>query len=140
MGADGPEPGHPRQCPLALDRIDLHVSVRNVAYQELAPVGGPPRTTSAEYAAQIMQAHQLQRDRGQPRLNGRLQGRMVPRHCILTHEARAVVATSFDKLGLSMRGYHKVLKIARTIADLAGSTHIEATHVQEALSFRLLSR
>jgi len=71
-------------------------------------------------------------------LNGQLQGQQVVQFCQLSPAAHSLIAVNFERLGLSMRGYHKVLKIARTIADIAGSQLIEPAHIQEALSFRTL--
>jgi magnesium chelatase family protein len=61
-------------------------------------------------------------------------------HCQLTADAEYTIKQAFDKLALSMRGYHKVLKIARTIADLEGADAIEIDHMQEAIMYRTLDR
>lgn len=123
-----------------LDRIDLHVPIQAVAYDEVAKKNMPQGQTSAELAQQVAAAQQRQKERGQRCLNGQLQGRLVTQYCTLTAAAQDVFQVSFEKLGLSMRGYHKILKIARTIADLAGEVDIDEGHVKEALTYRLLSR
>ncbi len=123
-----------------LDRIDLHVPVRAVHYDEVSGEQRRDGPSSAEMAAVVLKARDLQFARGQQCLNGQLQGQQVVEFCKLAAVAHTLIAANFDRLGLSMRGYHKVLKIARTIADLAGSELIEAPHIQEALSFRTLSR
>ena len=121
-----------------VDRIDLHVSVRAVSYDEVGkePVTAVP--SSADLAAVALQARSAQMARGQQVLNGQLQGQQVVQFCQLSPAAHSLIAVNFERLGLSMRGYHKVLKIARTIADIAGSQLIEPAHIQEALSFRTL--
>ena len=124
-----------------LDRIDLHVPVRAVQYAETS-MRHEARSgdSSADLRRLVVAARQRQYARGQKVLNGLLQGQAVTDFCVLTAEAQSLIATCFDRLGLSMRGYHKVLKIARTIADLEGGDFIEKSHIQEALSFRTLSR
>jgi len=122
-----------------IDRIDLHVAVRAVAYDEVAKERDVDEPSSASLALLAVQARAAQWGRGQRCLNGQLQGQEVVRFCQLSSTAHSLIAVNFEGLGLSMRGYHKVLKIARTIADIAGSELIEPAHVQEALSFRTLS-
>ncbi len=122
-----------------LDRIDLHVSVRAVAYNDVAKERSSHEPSSVTLGALVLRARAIQRERGQPCLNGQLQGQQVVEFCQLSPEAHALIAVNFERLGLSMRGYHKVLKIARTIADLAESSLIQPGHIQEALSFRTLS-
>ncbi|MDQ5890728.1 MAG: magnesium chelatase family protein [Candidatus Dependentiae bacterium] len=123
-----------------LDRIDLHVPVRAVQYEEVIIEKKHEGPNSVEMACVAMKARERQFARGQRCLNGQLQGKQVVEFCRLSSAAHALVAVNFDRLGLSMRGYHKVLKIARTIADLVESELIEVAHIQEALSFRTLSR
>lgn len=123
-----------------LDRIDLHVAVRSVAHGDMRNTGASLSLNSTQLAAQVSAAQERQRKRGQSVLNGQLSGKAVTRMCLLTPAAEKVIATSFDRLGLSMRGYHKVLKIARTIADLVDRELIDAPDIHEALSFRLLGR
>jgi magnesium chelatase family protein len=123
-----------------LDRIDLHVAVKSVTYAEIGGQRISEGPTSAEMAEQVLAARQRQKARGQECLNGQLQGKQVDRYCVVSDAARDLVARNFDRLGLSMRGYHKIVKIARTIADIEQSDVIEVSHIQEALSFRTLSR
>ena len=65
---------------------------------------------------------------------------LIERHCILTEAAEAIIKKAFTNLNLSMRGYHKVLKVARTIADLSGDLYIDVQHVQEAIIYRSLDQ
>lgn len=122
-----------------LDRIDLHVPIRAAAHSDAVQSTGNEES-SKELLKKVLAARAVQHERGQHCLNGQLQGELVTRFCLLSPAASDLIAQHFDRLGLSMRGYHKVLKIARTIADLCGSALIEVGHIQEALSFRSLSR
>ena len=121
-----------------LDRIDVQVAVQAVAYKE-AFYAQQERESSSTVAQRVVQARCVQMARGQTQPNGMLSGTAVAQYCVLTDTAREAIAQVFDAHNLSMRGYHKVLKIARTCADLAGSELIEEKHVQEALMFRMLS-
>lgn len=123
-----------------LDRIDLHVPVRAVAYQEVGARAERHGPSSADLRAIVVAARRRQIERGQTVLNGFLQGQAVVGFCVMSPAAQSLIGACFDRLGLSMRGYHKVLKIARTIADLADARLIEKEHIQEALSFRTLAR
>jgi magnesium chelatase family protein len=123
-----------------LDRIDLQVPIRAVQYEQMAEEAVDAQDTSAGYSARVVAAQERQRQRGQAVLNGKLQGNDVMRFCPLTAAAQTTIATCFDRLGMSMRGYHKILKVARTIADLEGVDEIDAPHVMQALSFRTLQR
>jgi len=121
-----------------LDRIDLHVAVRSVAYQEVLQTEELQNTKDIARAVHMAQEYRAQR--GQYVVNGELHGKAVSVHCVVTSDAQKIVSAAFERLGMSMRGYHKVLKIARTIADLAESESIDAAHVREALTYRLLDR
>lgn len=120
-----------------LDRIDLQVPVRGVAYHEVTSQRSAPLAAILQ-REQIARAYAAQRARQQPVATAALQGQQVIAFCPLTADAQIVVGQAFDRLGLSMRGYHKVLKIARTIADLAGEEVIQAAHIKEALSLRVM--
>ncbi|MGD1997305.1 MAG: YifB family Mg chelatase-like AAA ATPase [Candidatus Dependentiae bacterium] len=123
-----------------LDRIDLHVPVRAAT----SVVASGPRIKSGEeprdLRTAVQRAWQQQKVRQQLLPTAHLQASDVTRFCVLAPTAQEVIEKAFTTLGLSMRGYHKVLKIARTIADLAGSELIDGVHVQEALTFRALGK
>jgi len=121
-----------------LDRIDVHVAVQAVAYKDVF-YATQERESSHDVALRVVQAHSVQKERGQLVANGMLSGKEVERYCVLTKEAQKIVEDVFNKHTLSMRGYHKVLKVARTCADLDGSTCIEDKHIHQALMFRMLS-
>lgn len=124
-----------------LDRIDLHIPVEALDYATVTQHNqeGP---TSSHVRPTIVDARKIQETRYNVTTlcNAQLSASAIEKFCTLSPEASAVMARSFDKLKLSMRGYHKLLKIARTIADLAESTHIEVAHLQEALTYRSLDQ
>lgn len=124
-----------------LDRIDLHVDVQPVEYEEIsAPKGGEP---SAEILKRVLKARDFQLKRGegeewQP--NSSLAGQRLRQDCPLTDGAAALMKMAFEKLGLSARGYDRVLRTSRTIADLDTKEVIDTVHVSEAVQYRNLDR
>ena len=119
-----------------LDRIDIQVAVQSVEYDVLATPS--KHTSSKELFAQVKKAVERQRERFGTEItwNGTMNSTQLERHCILVPAAQETIRKAFDKLNLSVRGYHKILKIARTIADLSESDTIEQNHVIESLSYR----
>ena len=125
-----------------LDRIDLHVEVPAVRYRDLADArAGEP---SAAIRARVLAAREVQRERFGARPDVHANAHMAPRDlrefCKIGEGSDALLRTAITRLGLSARAYHRVLKIARTIADLGGSGSIEAAHVSEAIQYRSLDR
>jgi len=124
-----------------LDRIDIHVDVPALSYEEISDqrAGSP---TSAEVKTQVQQARDIQQTRydGQFTCNAHLDARSVRTHCPLASSAEALFETALEQLGLSARAYDKVLRVARTIADLEGADRIEEPHVAEAVQYRSLDR
>jgi len=119
-----------------LDRIDLQIAVPRVALSEL---GGASASASAETSASVRvrvvaaRAAQLQRA-GKP--NSALSNREVLKHCALTAGDRQLLERALDKLGLSARAYHRILRVARSIADLAACESIATAHLMEAIQYR----
>jgi magnesium chelatase family protein len=124
-----------------LDRIDLHLEVPAVPFEELsAPTDG---TNSASMREQVTQVRAVQRARfGEDNtiLNGRMNTRQLRRHCVLDREGKTLLAAAMEELGLSARAHDRILRVARTVADLEGSEPIQAAHVVEAISYRSLDR
>jgi magnesium chelatase family protein len=120
-----------------LDRIDLHVEVGPVALEEIA--AAVPPECSADVATRVAEARSLQRRR-QARTNARLEGNDLSAQCHAEPAALDLLARAMRQLGLSARAYHRVLRVARTIADLAGSPGVGAGHVAEAITLRQLDR
>lgn len=126
-----------------LDRIDIHLSVPAVPASELS-VGASPAESSAVIRARVEAARRRQRARfvEQPGLyaNAHMQAREVRRWCRLDEPGESLLRQAIAKLGLSARAYARILKLARTIADLAGAPEIDRAHVSEAVQYRLLDR
>jgi magnesium chelatase family protein len=123
-----------------LDRIDLHIEVPSVPYQELA--ARQDGTGSAGMREQVLRARAAQARRfgdGQ-RLNGRMTSRQLRRHCPLDAACQSLLQTAMDELGLSARAHDRILRVARTVADLEGADAIQAPHLSEAIGYRTLDR
>ncbi len=120
-----------------MDRIDLHVGVDNVDADEL--VGGPGGEPSAAVRERVERARDRQRQRadgGLPTCNAELSGAQIRELALATPRAENVLRDAVDALALSGRGCDRVLKLARTLADLDGEPRVDTHHVAEALSFR----
>jgi magnesium chelatase family protein len=124
-----------------LDRIDIQINVESLDYETIISTQ-PNSFTSAYLYEGVATACAIQQNRFGTSMisNTHMQSMQVEQHCVLTPEAHVVMKQAFEKLNLSMRGYHKVLKVARTIADIANSSTIEVVHVQEAMMYRSLDR
>jgi magnesium chelatase family protein len=124
-----------------LDRIDLHVEVPAVSLKELRSSAGESTETVAR---RVAAARALQLDRFGPQVATPCNAAMGPeplrRFCAVDGAGRALLDAAFEKLGLSARALDRVLKVARTIADLAGSDSIRASHLAEAIQYRSLDR
>ncbi|HJS30407.1 MAG TPA: YifB family Mg chelatase-like AAA ATPase [Alphaproteobacteria bacterium] len=126
------------------DRIDLHVDVPAVAAADLSLP--PPAEGSAAVAARVAAARARQSVRfarlpeeGRPRANAMLDGRQLEEMAAPEPAGRALLNDAADRLKLSARGYHRVLRVARTLADLDGAAGVARVHVAEALSYRRLN-
>lgn len=119
-----------------LDRIDIHVEVPAVPYQELR--GNTASETSAEIRARIERVRAAQQARGY--YNARMPVRMIRKQCALDDSGERTLELAVRRLGLSARAHDRILKVARTIADLAGSETVAAKHVAEAVQYRSLDR
>ena len=124
-----------------LDRIDIHIDVPAVAYKEISSVR--KAESSAAIRQRVLDARRLQFKRYKGigiYKNSDLTGSMIKQFCTMTDDAKAAFESSFDKFSLTGRGYTKVLKVARTIADLEKSEMITQAHLLEALQYRSLSK
>jgi magnesium chelatase family protein len=124
-----------------LDRIDLHIEVPAVPFQELA--ASADGTSSASMREQVQRARQAQQQRfgpGSHRLNSRMTSRQLRRYCPLDQDGRDLLKNAMDELGLSARAHDRILRVARTIADLEGAATIQQSHLSEAINYRTLDR
>ncbi len=124
-----------------LDRIDLQVRVMPVPFADLAERGKTPQQSSAELRANVMAARAVQQKRyaGTDILcNAQIPAGKMAVYCVLEEDAQKVVQSAFERLGLTARGHDRLLRVSRTIADLADSETIGAMHVAQALGFRSL--
>jgi magnesium chelatase family protein len=124
-----------------LDRIDLHLEVPAVPYEELSKPTDGTSTASMRDQVDRARAVQAERFRGRSvRLNGRMTPRQVREHCRLDADAQGMLATAMNELGLSARAHDRILRVARTVADLEGSERITSDHLAEAVNYRTLDR
>jgi magnesium chelatase family protein len=119
-----------------LDRIDLHVEVPRLAFHELE---GPNGECSALIRERVVRARVVQLKRCHT-LNSQLDNQQLDAVCLLKKADRLLLHQAMQRLQLSARAYHRILKIARTIADLGDSPDIETVHLGEALGYRSLDR
>ena len=124
-----------------LDRIDLHVSVSSINYDEIDDKKVESKSSKSMFE-DVQRAVEVQQKRFENKnlSNAYMTSTDVEEYCDLSNDAKDTIKKAFDRLGLSMRGYHKILKISRTIADLDGSDSIEKVHIQEAIMYRSLDK
>lgn len=119
-----------------LDRIDLQLALQAVHYdQTLKKI---ENKSSQQMFNEIKHALEIQKKRGIK--NGNMSVQEIKKYCKITDDAESIIKLSFEKLNLSMRGYHKILKVARTIADIDSKDIIDASHIKEALSYRQIDQ
>lgn len=124
-----------------LDRIDLQVEVLPVEYQQIA--SSTPGESSADVRARVAKTREIQTTRyagTSISCNAALTAALLEETCPLESAARKVLQAAFDRLGLSARGYTRILKVARTVADMAAAETIAAEHVAQAVQLRSLDR
>lgn len=124
-----------------LDRIDIHIEVPPVDYNELSDRA--PGTSSAEIREQVLAARIIQQERFHRttvRYNADMSHRQIVAHCILDEQGHTILRTAMEDFGLSARAHDKILRIARTIADLEKQEQISPMHLYEAITYRTLDR
>ena len=121
-----------------MDRIDMLIEVPPVAKSMLRPVKGDEQEeSSATVRQRVVSARERQIKRA-GKANYLLEHKELEVYCPLSDNDYQLLETAISRLGLSARAYHRILKVARTIADLAGSEHIQTPHLSEAISYRRL--
>jgi magnesium chelatase family protein len=124
-----------------LDRIDIQIEVPGLRYQELASKDAGESSTIIRERVNRARKIQLQRFvNTKLHANAQMGAKEIKRYCAVKADADKLLETAINKLGLSARAYSRVLKVARTIADLAGAENIEAAHIAEAIQYRSLDR
>ena len=120
-----------------LDRIDIQIEVPAVPPEDLSQVGSGDSSAAIRERVEQARGRMIAR---QGKENARLTTREIDRHCALDEKGATLLKQAISRLGLSARGYHRVLKVARTIADLAGAERISDAHVAEAIQYRRFDR
>lgn len=125
-----------------MDRIDIHVEVIPVSHEELASKA--PVEKSEKIRQRVVAAREMQKDRfyafQNVYCNAQMSSKLVRKFCIISDEGQELLKTAMEKLGLSARAYDRILRVARTIADLDQCKDIEIEHLSEAINFRSLDR
>lgn len=124
-----------------LDRIDLQVEVDGISYEELR--FAPPSESSATIKERVEKARAVQRERYKGsgvHTNAQMTNAQMKKHCALSPECERILEAAFRKLNMTARASTRVLKVARTIADLDGSADIQSRHITEAVQYRSLDR
>lgn len=125
-----------------MDRIDIQLWMSPVDPRKL--VGRQKAEDSASVAARVLQARRIQRERFAEEegifCNAAMGNRQIEKYCPLTHQCTELLQRIIEKMGLSARACTRIIKLARTIADLAGSAEILPEHLSEAASYRFLDK
>jgi magnesium chelatase family protein len=126
-----------------LDRIDIHIEVPAVQYRELR--NGAASESSASIRARVLKAREAQRERftranGRIYSNAQMSTRQIRAHCELGADAERLLERAMQQQGLTARAHDRILKVARTIADLEGAASITVPHIAEAIQYRTLDR
>ena len=124
-----------------LDRIDIHIELPSIKYKELSD--NKDAEPSGVIKARVEKARAIQRERFKSEgifYNAQMNTKLIKKYCVLEDETKELLKMAMTELGLSARAYDKVLKVGRTIADLAESDTILAEHISEAIQYRSLDR
>jgi magnesium chelatase family protein len=124
-----------------MDRIDIHIDVPSVKYRDLT--GRAAGESSVDMMKRVRKAREMQQKRFDGtniRFNARMSDKQIKAHCIIDQDSQKLIEMAIDRLGLSARAYTKILKVARTIADLEEDEEIRSSHIAEAIQYRNLDR
>ena len=125
-----------------LDRIDLHVEVTPVPFSDLSK--NENSESSSQIRERVIRAREIQAERYQTMegiyANAQMSSKLLKEICVISQAGQTLLKAAMDKLNLSARAYDRILKVSRTIADLAGSNEIKVEHLAEAIQYRSLDR
>jgi magnesium chelatase family protein len=120
-----------------LDRIDMHIEVPALPREQLTR-NGTTAESSENIRERVIAARKIQSERGQ--INAAMKNKQVEQHCRIGSKDVVLLEQAINKLGLSARAYHRILKVARTISDIDRSKNIKTAHISEAIQYRCLDR
>jgi magnesium chelatase family protein len=125
-----------------MDRIDIHINVPSVKFKELSAESSGQKSEVIRERVNIARKIQQERFKDEKKMfcNAHMQSRDIAKYCPIDEKAKSLLNIAISKQGLSARAYDRILKVARTIADLEGAEHIETAFVAEAIHYRSLDR
>jgi len=126
-----------------MDRIDIHIDVPAVKFNEIRGKGVPAGESSVDVRMRVIAAREVQLSRfGNNGVfsNSAMTTAQIRKFCALDAESESLLEKAMHRQGLSARAHDRILKVSRTIADLAGSENIDSTHISEAINYRSLDR
>ncbi len=125
-----------------MDRIDIHITVPSVNFKDLSSDTCGEKSEIIRARVNAARQRQVERYRGEKRIfcNAHMESRDIRKYCVIDEKSQSLLATAINRQGLSARAYDRILKVARTIADLADSENIDMGHVAEAIHYRTLDR
>jgi magnesium chelatase family protein len=125
-----------------LDRIDIHITVPSVKFKELSSEACGEKSEVIRARVNGARRRQLERFKGEKRIfcNAHMQSKDIRNYCPIDEKSKSLLNLAITKQGLSARAYDRILKVARTIADLENADHIDPTHIAEAIHYRSLDR
>jgi magnesium chelatase family protein len=121
-----------------MDRIDLHVQMENIKFDNISNKNRG--SSSFEIKARVKRAREMQKKRYVNEkifLNSQLDENLIEKYCVLGAPEQALIKEAYERMGISLRGYSRILKLSRTIADLDGSEKIQTYHIAEAIRYRI---
>jgi len=124
-----------------LDRIDLHIEVPSVKYEQLRTEGESEKSAAVRERVLLARQIQLKRFSGEgTHSNSQMKPKQLKKFCQLDASGQSILDKAVRQLALSARAYHRILKVARTIADLEAAENINSVHLLEAIQYRSLDR
>jgi magnesium chelatase family protein len=125
-----------------LDRIDIHIEVPAVKFKDLAAEPSGEKSAAVRKRVNSARKVQLERFESEKKIfcNAHMESRDIQRYCSICDDSRGLLKMAITKLGLSARAYDRIIKVARTVADLEAMDNIASSHISEAIQYRSLDR